>query len=135
MEPEQINSSVLTVEQEAMIVACRRHALPPLDDCLYAPQTTIPGLTRSSPQRHDISRVPNPESAPSGKRFKAHPIGFAHVDKAEVRTEQGRLHLFVAIGRTSRFGFVQLHENVARGIAADFLHAVTEMVPLEFTSC
>src|SRR5689334_20812323 len=29
---------------------------------------------------------------------------------AEVRTEQGKLHLFVAIDRTSKFAFVQLHE-------------------------
>ena len=35
------------LEQEAMIVAFRRHTLLPLDDCLYALQPSIPGLTRS----------------------------------------------------------------------------------------
>lgn len=32
-------------------------------------------------------------------RFKSYPIGFFHLDIAEVRTEQGHLYLFVAIGR------------------------------------
>lgn len=35
---------MLTTEKEAMIVAFRRHA-PPLDDCLYALQPSIPHLT------------------------------------------------------------------------------------------
>ena len=73
MGPKQISSSVLTVEQEAVIVAFRRHTLLPLDDCLYALQATIPGLTRSSLhrclQRHGISRLPDPEATPARKRF------------------------------------------------------------------
>ena len=135
MGPKQISSSVLTVEQEAIIVAFRRHTLLPLDDCLYALQATIPGLTRSSLhrclQRHGISRLPDPEATPPRKRFKAYPIGFVHVDIAEVRTEQGKLHLFVAIDRTSKFAFVQLHEKATRRIAADFLRAVAEAVPFK----
>ena len=34
-------STVLSVEQEAIIVAFRKHTLLPLDDCLYALQATI----------------------------------------------------------------------------------------------
>ena len=41
---------------------------------------------------------------PTRKRFKPYPIGYFHIDIAEVRTEQGKLHLFVAIDRTSKFG-------------------------------
>ena len=48
MGPKQARSTVLTPEQEAMCVAFRRHTLLPLDDCLYALQSSIPGLTRSS---------------------------------------------------------------------------------------
>ncbi len=51
-------STVLSLQQEAVVVAFRRHTLLPLDDCLYALQATIPELTRSSLhrclQRHDI---------------------------------------------------------------------------------
>lgn len=39
----------------------------------------------------------------------AYPIGYVHIDIAEVRTEQGKLHLFVAIDRTSAFAFARIH--------------------------
>jgi hypothetical protein len=41
MGPKAIHSTVLTIEDEATIVAFRRHTLLPLDDCLYALQPTI----------------------------------------------------------------------------------------------
>jgi hypothetical protein len=63
MGQKAIHPTVLTIEEEAMIVAFRRHALLPLDDCLYALQPTIPHLTRSALhrclQRHGISRLPD----------------------------------------------------------------------------
>ena len=46
--PKEPRSTVLSLEQEAVIVAFRRHTLLPLDDCLYALQATIHGLRRSS---------------------------------------------------------------------------------------
>ncbi len=49
--PKDPRSTVLTVEEEAVVVAFRRHTLLPLDDCLYALQATIPHLTRSSLHR------------------------------------------------------------------------------------
>src|ERR671912_278568 len=88
MGPKQARSPVLTLEQEAVIVAFRRPTLLPLDDCLYALQPTIPALTRSSLhrclQRHGISRLPSAEGeGPGRKRFKAYPIGYFHLDIAE----------------------------------------------------
>src|SRR5882757_3648481 len=63
--PKKPRSTVLSVEEEAVVVAFRRHTLLPLDDCLYALQATIPHLTRSSLhrclQRHGISRLPDVE--------------------------------------------------------------------------
>ena len=38
MGPKEARSTTLTPEQEAMVVAFRRHTLLPLDDCLYALQ-------------------------------------------------------------------------------------------------
>lgn len=59
--PKEPHSTVLSLEEEAIIVAFRRHTLLPLDDCLYALQPTIPRLTRSSLhrclRRHGISRM------------------------------------------------------------------------------
>jgi len=60
--PKDPKSTVLSIEQEAIVIAFRRHTLLPLDDCLYALQPTIPNLTRSSLhrclQRHGIYRLP-----------------------------------------------------------------------------
>src|ERR1700758_2628371 len=132
--PREPKSTVLSIEDEAIIVAFRRHTLLALDDCLYALQATIPHLTRSSLhrcyQRHGISRLPDIEGdKPAKKAFKTYPIGYFHVDIAEVRTEEGKFHLFVAIDRTSKFAFAQLHEKATRSIAADFLRALIEAAP------
>ena len=120
--------------KEAVVVAFRRHTLLPLDDCLYALQPTVPHLTRSSLhrclQRHGISRLPQVEGEASAKRkFKTYPIGYFHIDIAEVRTAQGKLYLLVAIDRTSKFAFVELHEKVARRTAGDFLRRLIAAVP------
>ena len=117
--PREPRSTVLSVEDEAIIVAFRRHTLLPLDDCLYALQATIPHLTRSSLhrclQRHGIGRLPHVEGdKPAKKRFKTYPIGYFHIDIAEVQTAEGKLYLFVAVDRTSKFAFVQLVETATR---------------------
>ena len=132
--PKEAKSTVLTVEQEAIIVAFRRHTLLPLDDCLYALQATIPGLTRSSLhrclQRHGISRLPEVEGEKTAKRkFKTYPLGFFHIDIAEVRTEEGKLYLFVAIDRTTKFAFIELHEKATTRVSGDFLRHLVEAVP------
>ena len=49
--PSAPKSTVLSLEEEAIMVAFRGHTLVPLDDCLYALQATIPRLTRSSLHR------------------------------------------------------------------------------------
>ena len=107
--PKAPHSTVLSLEEEAVIVAFRRHTLLPLDDCLYALQATIPRLTRSSLHRcllrHGISRLPEVEGdKPAKKAFKRYPIGYFHIDIAEVRTEDGKLYMLVAIDRVSKIG-------------------------------
>src|SRR3954454_547135 len=124
--PREPRSTVLSVAEEAVVVAFRRHTLLPFDDCLYALQPTIPHLTRSSLhrclQRRGIGRLPDVEGdRPAKKKFKAYPIGFFHIDIAEVRTEQGKLHMFVAIDRTSKFSFVELHEKPTTAVSREFL--------------
>ncbi len=122
---------MLSVEEEAVIVAFRRYTLLPLDDCLYALQPTIPHLTRSSLhrclQRHGISRLPDVEGVkPAKKKFKSYPIGYSHIDIAEVQTAEGKLHLFVAIDPTSKFAFAQLVKKANRVTASAFLVALIE---------
>jgi transposase-like protein len=132
--PKDPRSTSLSIEEEAVVVAFRRHTLLPLDDCLYALQATVLHLTRSSLhrclQRHGISRLPDVEGEKTAKRkFKSYPIGYFHIDIAEVRTEQGKLYLFVAIDRTSKFAFVELHERATRRVAGDFLRHLIAAVP------
>ena len=132
--PKEVVSTVLSIEEEAIIVAFRRHTLLPLDDCLYALQATIPHLTRSSLhrclQRHDISRLPEIEGdKPAKQNFKSYPIGYFHIDLAEVQTAEGKLQLYVAIDRTSKFAFVQLADKANRKTASAFLVALIRAVP------
>jgi transposase InsO family protein len=133
-KPGASHSTVLTPEEEAIAVAFRRHTLLALDDCLYALQATIPHLTRSSLhrcfQRHGIARLPEVDGdKPAQGKFKAYPIGYFHIDIAEVRTEAGKLYLFVAIDRTSKVAFTELHEKATRRIAAEFLRALVATIP------
>ena len=132
--PKVPHSTVLSLEEEAVIVAFRRHTLLPLDDCLYALQATIPKLTRSSLHRcllrHGISRLPEVEGdKPAKKAFKRYPIGYFHIDIAEVRIAEGKLYLYIAIDRTSKFAFVQPVERANTKTATAFLDALVEAVP------
>lgn len=132
--PRHPKSTVLSVEDEAVIVAFRRHTLLPLDDCLYALQPTLPHLSRSSLhrclQRHGISRLPDVDGdKPAKRKFKAYPIGYFHIDIAELRTAEGKLYLFVAIDRTSKFAYAELHEKAGKMGAAQFLRHLVVAVP------
>ncbi len=132
--PKEPKSTVLSIEEEAIVVAFRRHTLLPLDDCLYALQPTIPHLTRSSLHRclsrHGISRLPDVEGdKPVRKKFKTYPIGYVHIDIAEVQTAEGKLYLYVAIDRTSKFTVVQLARKTGRTSASAFLVHVIEVIP------
>ena len=73
----------------------------------------IPHLTRSSLhrclKRHAISRLPEIAGDKVTKKpFKRYPLGNFHLDIAEVRTKEGKLYLFVAIDRTSKFVFAHM---------------------------
>lgn len=132
--PKEPRSSVLSEADEAMIVAFRRHTLLPLDDCLYALQPSIPHLTRSALhrclQRHGISRLPDVEGyKPKRQRFKRYPIGFFHMDIAEVQTAESKLYLFVAIDRTSKFAVTQIVDKANRKTAWEFLEYLLKAVP------
>ncbi|QFU08828.1 hypothetical protein PARPLA_01688 [Rhodobacteraceae bacterium THAF1] len=117
-----------------MVVAFRRHTLLPLDDCLYALQPTIPHLTRSALhrclQRHGISRLPDVGGdKPKRQKFKRYPIGFFHIDIAEVQTVEGKLFLFVGTDRTRKFAVTQLVDKADRKTAWEFLELLLKTVP------
>src|SRR5688572_25942237 len=132
--PTAPKSTVLSLEDEAVIVAFRKHTLLPLDDCLYALQATLPHLSRSALhrclQRHGISHLPDMTGEqPAKKKFKSYPIGYFHLDIAEVRTEEGKLSLFVAIDRACKFAYAELHAEANKMVAAQFLRKLIAAVP------
>lgn len=132
--PKEPRSTSLSAEEEATVVAFRRHTLLPLDDCLYALQPSIPHLRRSALhrclQRHGLSRLPDVDGdKPKRQKFKRYPIGFFHIDIAEVQTAEGKLCLFVAIDKTSKFAFVRLVQKAGKMAAAQFLRDLIAAVP------
>jgi transposase InsO family protein len=118
---------------------------------LYALQPTTPHLSRSALhrclQQRAISRLPEVGGdKPAKKRFKRYSIGYFHIDLAEVRTAEGKLNLFVAIDRTSKFTFVRLDKRAGKMKAAQFLRDPIQALPyrihtvltdngIQFTNC
>ena len=102
MGPKKIKSTALSEAQEEAIVAFRKMTELPLDDVLYSLQETIPNLSRSSLhrclKRHGCSVLPKKQTPGSAnkKKFKQYPIGYFHIDIAEVRTAEDKLYLYVA---------------------------------------
>ena len=70
---------------------------------------------------------------PKRQKFKRYPMGYFHIDIAELRTNEGKLYLFVAIDRTSKFAVAQLVDKANRKTAWEFLEAVLEAVPKKST--
>ena len=66
---------------------------------------------------------------PKRQKFKRYPIGYFHIDIAELRTNEGKLYLFVAIDRTRKFAVALLVDKANRKTAWEFLETVLEAVP------
>ena len=118
MGPRAPRSTVLTPAEEAIIVAFRQRTLLPLDDVMGCLREQIPKLTRSSLhrclERHGISRLPTEETMTKRGRFAETTIGYVHIDSCELRHADGKLHMFLAIDRVSKFTFVEFYEKAAR---------------------
>lgn len=119
MGPKLAKSTGLSQTEEAVIVTFRQKTQLPLDDVLYTLQETLPHLRRSSLHRcfvrHGVNHRPKERvKTPSKQKFKAYPMGYFHLDIAEVQTAEGKLYLFVAIDRISKFSYAELHEKAHR---------------------
>ena len=134
MGPAKPRSTVLTEAEEAIVVEFRRRTLLPLDDVLGALRETIPRLTRSALHRclvrHGISRLPKSEESASKRgRFDAVPLGFVHIDSSELRLAEGRLHMFLAIDRVTKFTFVAFYDAATKMNGAAFLRDALAAFP------
>src|SRR3954470_7854767 len=135
MGPARPRSTVLTEAEEAIVVEFRRRTLLPLDDVLGCLRDTIPRLSRSALhrclQRHGISRLPATETANKGKRFKTYEIGYVHIDSCELRHADGKLIMFLAIDRVSKFTSVEFHDSAGKMEGAAFLRNVVAAFPYQ----
>jgi transposase InsO family protein len=134
MGPSRPRSSVLTEAEEAIVVEFRRRTLLPLDDVLGCLREAIPKLTRSASHRclvrHGISRLPHdPEKASKRGRFAETKIGYVHIDVCELRLSEGRLCLFLAIDRVSKFAHVAFFDPNTKLNGAAFLRGVVAAFP------
>jgi transposase InsO family protein len=132
--PARPRSTGLTETEEAIIVEFRRRALLPLDDVLGCLRETIPKLSRSALHRclarHGISRLPQGEGkASKRKRFAETRIGYVHIDVCELRLAQGKLFLFLAIDRVSKFTHVGCLDANTKLNGAAFLREVVDAFP------
>ena len=134
MGPRDTARQHLSQEQEHLAIALRKQGHLSLDDLMGQLLETAPRRSRSALhrclQRHGISRLPDVDGdKPKRQRFKRYPIGFFHIDIAEVQTAEGKLYLFVAIDRTSKFAFVRLVQKAGKMAAAQFLRDLIAAVP------
>ena len=134
MGPSRPRSSVLSEAEEAIVVEFRRRTLLPLDDVLGCLRETIPRLSRSALHRclvrHGISRLPrDDERASKRKRFAETKIGYVHIDVCELRLARGKLFLFLAIDRVSKFAHVGFFDANTKANGAAFLREVAEVFP------
>jgi transposase InsO family protein len=134
MGPSRPRSSVLSEAEEAIVVEFRRRALLPLDDVLGCLREAIPTLTRSALHRcsvrHGISRLPHdPGKASTRGRFAGTAIGCVHVDVCELRLAEGKLFLFLATDRVSKFAHVAFFDANTKLNGAAFLREVVAAFP------
>ena len=127
-------STVLSIEDRAVVVAFRWHTLLPLDDCFFARQPAIPHLTRSSLhrclQRHGISQLPDTDGdKPLRSKFEHDPLVYFYIGIVDVQTDEGKLYRFMVIDRTSKFVFVEMHQKATRRVASNFVRALAAAVP------
>src|SRR5215217_395356 len=129
MGPTKPRSTVLTEAEEAMVVEFRRRTLLPLDDVLGCLREAIPKLTRSALhrclERHGISRLPrDPEKASKRGRFAETAIGYVHIDACELRLAGGKLFMFLATDRVTKFAHVGFFDANTKLNGAAFLREV-----------
>jgi hypothetical protein len=107
--------------------------LLPLDDVLGCLKDALPNLSRSALhrglQRHGVSRLPAEETKEHRKRFKAYEIGYVHIDSCELRHADGKLVMFLAIDRVSKFTYVEFHDSAGKMEGSAFLSNAVQVFP------
>jgi transposase InsO family protein len=132
-------SRSLTETEEQMICEFRKKTLLPLDDVYTSLKDAIPRLTRSNLHRclvrYGLNRLPDGEgeTPKDKKKFKEYPPGFVHVDITEVRTEEGKLYMFVGVDRATRYVYLEVHSSMTAEVSVSFLKNLYADCPFKIT--
>lgn len=142
MGPRQPHSTVLTVEEEAVINAFRRQTMLPLDDCFRALKPIIPQLSRTSLhrcfKRHGINRLPNVSGEKKAGKKLAHnrsenaaqkQIGNFRLEVIEVQTKEKQIYLFIAINQQTRFAYTEFHPDHTKERITQFVRRLNDAAP------
>jgi transposase InsO family protein len=138
--------TTLSSAQEAVVVELRRTLLLPLDDLLRVTREFLnAGVSRSGLdrclRRHGVARLAelrpqDPTPKRTVKTFKDYAPGFLHVDVKylpQMRDEDARTYLFVAIDRATRWVYLERLPNKSARAASDFLARAIAACPAKVT--
>lgn len=121
----KIRPSVLTLAEQQVICEVRRQMQLSLDDLYIVLKPHVQKLSRSNLHRclvhYGLSRLPKETLNKSKKKFKIYPIGFMHIDITELRCDEGKQYLFVAIDRLTKYVYIELYDHMTVENAVIFL--------------
>ncbi len=124
--PQGRHDGPLRVVQVRVEAARVNHAADPCRENANLP------TNRSNPDFSHalLTRLPVSEDTASKRgSFAETPIGFIHIDSCELRLAEGRLIMFLAIDRISKFTVVEFHESAGKSQGAAFLRHVVAAFP------
>ena len=71
----------------------------------------------------------DPDKVSKRGRFADVAIGYVHIDISELRLAQGKLNMFSAIDRVSKFTYVEFRDDAGKMNGADFLRGAVSAFP------
>ena len=128
--------SVLSEKEQAIVCEFKRVTKFSLDEIFCALKDKIPSLSRSNIyrclKRNGLNKNP-PEFSEkrTKKEFKNYPIGFLHMDIAQVHTGDGKAYLFVGIDRKTRYVYAELYGKMTTKNACIFFESLINHCPFK----
>ena len=124
--PTVAKSTVLSEIEEKIICEFRRVTKHSLDDVFISLKDEIPNLTRSNLhrclKRNNLNVLPKDENdIKEKKKFKTYDIGYVHIDISELHTQEGKVYMFVAIDRATKYTYVEIYKKMTIDNACLFL--------------
>jgi transposase-like protein len=128
--------SVLSEKEQSIVCEFKRVTKFSLDEIFCALQDKIPTLSRSNIyrclKRNGLNKNPKEfNEKRTTKEFKNYPIGFMHIDIAQVHTKDGKAYLFVGIDRKTRYVHAELFDKMTTKNTCVFLKNLIAHCPFK----